>query len=199
MNQISAVIACGGSSSRMKTDKFALEYHGKSHACYLYEMLSLIFPGRVFISCTSGQVKFFENKYRIIIDKKEFAGHGPVSGLLSAFDFLPNDSLLFFGCDYPFLDLLHIQLLLEKRNPDVYATSFMNIDGVVEPLLCLYENKCAQQLRTEFESCNYSLRVFLQKNKIETIQDVYNTLISADTPIQYINAKKIISGTGNDQ
>jgi len=179
------VIACGGTSSRMGTDKCHLNYHGKPQCYYLYDLL-LPFCSDVFISCSDIQSSTFSAGYKIIVDKTEFKDHGPVSGLLSSFSENPTCSILYVGCDYPFVDEITIRNLLSRRMNKFPAIAYANDEKIFEPLITLYENFCFKEILKQFNEKNYSLRHFLDCTKTFSILPENNkTIKSIDTLAEY--------------
>ena len=82
----------------MGSDKSQLNYHGKSQRLFLYELLNP-FCEEVFISCNSSQADSIPYSFKYIIDDEHYSGHGPISGLLSAFKINSDKSILFIGCE----------------------------------------------------------------------------------------------------
>jgi molybdopterin-guanine dinucleotide biosynthesis protein A len=190
-----AIIACGGSSTRMGTDKSRLNYHGIEQRYYLFKLLKTFFDD-VFISCNSSQASTLDNNYAFIIDKPEYTGHGPVSGLLSAFSEIKNQSIFFIGCDYPSIDKTHIRLLLASHSGKI-ATSFINSEGMPEPLLTIYNEECGQLILERFDQKKYSLREFLISYPIQKILPLNPAVLkSVDTLEEYqsLKTKSINSG-----
>jgi molybdenum cofactor guanylyltransferase len=159
------VVACGGESSRMGTDKSLIEYHpGIPQRYFLYEMLS-IFCDEVVISCNKTQSSVIKSGYNLICDHERFAGHGPISGLMSVFEANPNRSVLFLGCDYPFISVSDIRLLTDHRDDNYSCVAYDDIEGnIIDPMIAIFENRCHQELISRFDAGEYSLRDYLDKS-----------------------------------
>lgn len=161
MKQLIGLVACGGKSSRMGTDKSMLNYHGLPQAEYLYKMLEP-FCSSVYLSVNKEQAILQD--CNAIIDHDQYANIGPMAGLLSAFDQYPAAALLLIGCDYPFINREDIQQLVNKRDAGLPATCYFNKQGnVYEPLLGIYEPGFANRLRNNFNQQHYSLQFALQE------------------------------------
>ena len=88
------------------------------------------------------QAQSIEKSYAYIKDEEQFAGHGPVSGLLSCFTAHPGTAILFSGCDYPYINRTEIERLLKYRDKECLATTFCNkLTGKPEPLLDVYKRQ----------------------------------------------------------
>lgn len=188
-----ALILAGGESRRMGRNKALLRYFGQPQVWHLYRMISGLIP-ETYVSCREDQAELYEG-LPLIKDLPEYAGHGPVSGLLSAVQQLPGDWLL-VGCDYPLLGEPHLQALLDADQPDIAAVAWKSPEsGRPEPLLTLYKAGCFPGLTTAFNSGNDSLSHYLQS--IPTVMlDPGNGhfLRSADTPDDYENILDSLGG-----
>ncbi len=182
------IIACGGKSSRMKEDKSLLNYHGLPQRYYLYELLKP-FCKDIFISCNPSQVENIKKDCKFICDKKEYAGNGPVSGLLSSFAEHPENAIVYVGCDYPFFGAKDLQKLIEERSNNYSAICFRNTNSFIpEPLLAIYENRSKELILQRFLQEKYSLREFLISSDTQYLFPLNNhALKSVDTPEQYRN------------
>jgi molybdopterin-guanine dinucleotide biosynthesis protein A len=187
-SELTGVVACGGFSSRMGTDKSFLNYHGKPQCYFLYDLLKC-FCKNVLLSCTDTQYSSFDKAYQIISDKNEFKDHGPISGLLSAFSDNPGSSIFLIGCDYPFLNTEELQLLISQRNDGSSAVSFLNEKNFFEPLITIYENKSYIPLLKQFQKNIFSLQEFLRNSKVVAVKpENFQSIKSIDTQEEYQNA-----------
>ncbi|MCS6960199.1 MAG: cyclic pyranopterin monophosphate synthase MoaC [Pseudanabaenaceae cyanobacterium SKYGB_i_bin29] len=128
------LVLTGGKSKRMGRDKALLEYRGKPHAQYLYELLQE-FCDRVFLSARSGQ---WQNTpladLPTIYDS--FPSDGPISGMLTAFQAYPQVNWLVVACDLPYLDEQNLAPLVEKYREDVVANCYYHPQKKFPEALC---------------------------------------------------------------
>ncbi len=194
------IVTCGGQSSRMGIDKSLLKYYEKPQRYHLYDLLKS-FCKSVYISCNSEQACHIHKGYEYITDKEEFRSHGPISGLMSAFLNHPEKSILYIGCDYPFLTKVSIQQLIEKRNNKSSCICYYNPEhNVYEPLISIYENKSLKEILIKFKKKQYSLREYLEcsgpiiltPENIETIKSI-DTLEEYKTIINQLNKPVVLS------
>src|SRR5574338_179742 len=94
---INGLVLSGGFSSRMGEEKGLIRYHGFPQYQYAMQLLRQ-YCHRVYLACRPEQQHLFPG-INIITDKDRYAGHGPISGILSAFDFKHGDWLV-LACDY---------------------------------------------------------------------------------------------------
>ncbi len=159
---MNGLILIGGKSSRMGTDKSLLDYHGKPQREYLFN-LAKKYCTEVYFSCRAEQ-QFSENT---ITDKYEL---GPISGILSAFDFNPNTAWLVVACDMPLIDKNSFEVLINHQNSKKTATAFLNPEtNSPDPLFAIYEPKAFLLLTKYIETGNKSPKIFLQDNDTEII------------------------------
>jgi len=177
------LVACGGSSSRMGTDKSMLIYDRKPQRYHMYEMLQP-FCEKVFISCREEQAGTVEDGYNILTDHPAYNEIGPMAALLSAFTAFPKKNMLLIGCDYPFLTANDLKQFSAYCNDEVHAVAFYNDKGnVYEPLLAWYDHNSFSALKEMYDTKQYSLQHFLRTvEAIKFYPGNEKSIISVDTP-----------------
>jgi molybdopterin-guanine dinucleotide biosynthesis protein A len=147
----------------MTKDKGLLNYHGRPQREYLYGMLSTLCR-ETFISCNDAQSESIDNHFNKIIDAPAYAGHGPMAGILSAFDRYEGPDWLVVGCDYPYITRQALNDFLNSIDTKKSAAAFYNDHArVYEPLLAWYAYTVADELRKMAAGNDYSLQHFLRK------------------------------------
>jgi molybdenum cofactor guanylyltransferase len=181
---ITGVVLCGGQSVRMGRDKAFMTYHTLPQFVHVAEMMKPLCDA-VFISCNPKQEELISQTYQTIIDNATFENAGPMTGVLSAFDKIKDNTLLVVGCDYPNFTVHDMKALLAARANGMDVVCFRNKStGFDEPLLAIYEKQCAPLLLHYFQNGNTSLRHFLQTVNTKTIFAQYDLAIqSVDSPI----------------
>ena len=143
--KIKGLVLAGGRSTRMGSDKGALNYHGKPQREYVADMLEGL-GIEAYISCRSEQISDM-GVYKTIGDS--FVDMGPVGAIMSAFLFDPNAAWVALACDLPLLTEGVIQHLITQRNPSAIATAYRspeNENGFPEPLIALWEPKAFPEI-----------------------------------------------------
>lgn len=171
---IYGLVLAGGQSSRMKTNKADLIYHGKSQLEHSCDLLSK-FCDKVFIS--SREEQNYISNYEKIHDT--FLNIGPMGGILSALTFLPKSSFLVLACDMPYITEESIKKLIKERNPFKFATSYINLENnFPEPLCTIYEPKSKSRL-LDFLSMDYSCpRKVLINSEVKLVKPENNIEMS---------------------
>lgn len=132
----------GGQSSRMGTDKSALDYHGKPQVEYLLDLLQAKLP-KAFVSVRKGQSVAFTDQ--VIEDSLET--RGPINGIISAMRAHPDKSWVVLAVDLPFVTEQTIDQLIENRNQSALGTSLATREsGLPEPLIAIWESQARQVL-----------------------------------------------------
>ena len=177
-----ALVACGGQSSRMGTDKGLINYHGLPQRYHLYRMLSG-FCTDVFLAVSPGQSGYLAAGYRFIADLPRYAGSGPMAALLSAAEIHPGNPFLLIGTDYPFLHAKELASFLQVCRGEKPA-AFMNpATGFFEPLLAWYPVSSIAGIQQQWRNGAYSLQAFLrEQDAIPYIPEDINCIRSVDDP-----------------
>ncbi len=184
MNSINALILCGGGSTRMGQPKFLLDYHGEAQAYHLYHLAEKI-CSNVYLSINPSQDGFISSGYKTIVDVPAFAGHGPMSGLLSAFHKHPKCDWLLLACDYPFITEKDIEKLANTTGGNVVSFCHPSTK-LPEPLLGIYRASSHPILLQNFEAGKDSLyRILQQMDLVKVYPDNPESLTDCDTKMDF--------------
>lgn len=191
--QTYGLVVCGGSSSRMGTDKSMLTYYEKPQRYHIYEMLQP-FCEQVFISCNAEQAITIKDDYHFLTDDPLYNNIGPMAALLTALTNFPEKNILFIGCDYPFITANELQQFAAVYNASDNAVAFYNEEeDVYEPLLAWYPASSFEKLKKMFKKKQYSLQHFLKDNKASKFYpENKNSILSVDTMEAFIKAGRLI-------
>jgi molybdopterin-guanine dinucleotide biosynthesis protein A len=173
------LILAGGESKRMGTAKAWIDYHGMPQVEWLSHLID---PYCSAIIVSMNDIPFSPYEIPFEPDLPAYAGYGPISGVLTAFE-KTNQALLVVGCDYPYLNREAIEKIIQARNEECDITCFINKKGFIEPLIACYEYKVAVKLKSFFQRGNDSLNQFIKANQSQLLNcPDPNILYSADTP-----------------
>lgn len=182
------LILAGGSSSRMKRDKAALLYQGKSQLDRAFE-LAARHVNPVFVSVRASQSGDPSRAHRpLILDS--LAGEGPIVGIRSAFEAHPNVAWLVLACDLPFLGDTALSRLLAERDSSAMATAYRSAhDGLPEPLCAVWEPRAAAALAAYQAAGGECPRKFLMRHPARLLEPVDpQALDNVNTPGEYAQA-----------
>lgn len=175
-----ALILCGGESSRIKYNK-ALLYKDSLPLFVWWTKLFTLMGIQNFISCRENQVSEFPNVQHILDSGKS---EGPLSGILSAFDYDKSCSWIIVACDLVYMEEKHINQLLLADSEEYAFIAFKNIDQDLPYSLCtIYKPAIYHTLLEEFTHGKKSPLHTLQKSAGKIIQpDSHTILRSINTP-----------------
>jgi molybdopterin-guanine dinucleotide biosynthesis protein A len=185
---IYGLILAGGSSTRMRRDKAALSYGGKSQLDRAFELASRHLT-KVFVSVRANQTADpTRAQHPMIVDS--IAGEGPIVGIRSALAAYPDAAWVVLACDLPFLSDTALVQLLRERDTAGLATAYRSThDGLPEPLCAIWEPAAAAALASYQEAGGRCPRNFLIQHAARLLdpQD-RRALDNINTPEEYAEA-----------
>jgi molybdenum cofactor guanylyltransferase len=154
------LVLAGGASTRMRTDKAALQYHGQPQLRWAFELASK--------SCAASFVSVRPDQrddatraaFPQIADRQP--GMGPIAGISAALQEHPKAAWLVLACDLPFLTERTLQHLIANRDPQKIATAYRSAhDGLPEPLCAIWEPAAREPVLAYIASGKHCPRKFL--------------------------------------
>ncbi|UCF07594.1 MAG: molybdenum cofactor guanylyltransferase [Thermoplasmata archaeon] len=136
----SAVVLCGGKSSRMGVDKAMLVLNGKPLFCHVLESIAQVVEEIVLSVSFIGQVKesfITDRKAKMVLDEEP--GSGPMGGLLSGLKAVRNDYVAVAPVDAPLIKPELYNLLFERAKGHDGAVP--RIGPYWEPLVAVYRKR----------------------------------------------------------
>jgi molybdopterin-guanine dinucleotide biosynthesis protein A len=145
------LVLAGGASTRMRTDKAALQYHGQPQLRWAFELASK-FCAASFVSVRPDQRDDATRAgFPQIVDRQP--GIGPIAGISAALLEHPQAAWLVLACDLPFLTEGTLQHLSAHRDPHKIATAYRSAhDGLPEPLCAIWEPAARESLLAHISS-----------------------------------------------
>ena len=183
---VKGLVLIGGKSTRMGTDKSALEYYGKPQKQYAKELLESNNLETFYSIQASSEKNISSDEIQ-----DTFLNLGPFGGICTAFQKDPNSAWLVVATDLPFINKKLIKLLLQKRNPSKIATAIKGKNKEFpEPLITIYEPKAYTKL-LQYLAQGYSCpRKILINADIEIIEIDDHLIQNINTPEEFKMAKK---------
>ena len=194
-DEIYGLVLAGGKSSRMQTDKAALQYHANiSQQTFLYKLLER-YCSKAFISCRQDQVNQLLPGEIYITDENKY--EGPLNGILSAYHSFQDKAWLVVAVDLPHISDKTIEVLLSEREmlkrATVYATK---ASGMPEPLIAIWEPAALIEAEKYIQEGNRCPRKFLCGQDIKTISPENDIeLFNANYYTDYLEAKNRMAST----
>lgn len=139
--EIRGLLLAGGKSKRMGSDKAKLPHpSGGTWTSHSMSQLGTMVSETVLSGISVGGVP----------DASHWAGHGPLSGLLTVHEMHPENSLLVRGVDYPNLSDLALSKLQAAHLLTGRTVCFRQ-DGHLEPLVALYSLSDLASMKQTFQ------------------------------------------------
>jgi molybdopterin-guanine dinucleotide biosynthesis protein A len=195
---VHGLILAGGSSSRMKRDKAALAYRGRSQLDRAFE-LAKRHVSPVYVSVRTAQTDDpARARYPLIVDS--VAGEGPIVGIRSALAARAEVAWLVLACDLPFLSDEALDQLLAERDPGASATAYRSAhDGLPEPLCAIWEPKAAAELAAYQDAGGKCPRKFLMRHAARLLEPRdRRALDNVNTPEEYAQALTLLDSEERD-
>ena len=152
---IAAVVLCGGQSRRMGTDKGLMMIGGTPWVTLLARELSSL-PLPVYVSIRADQQEAYRYAGlagQLVVDRDRKNVAGPLVGILSATQALPNQHLLVVPGDMPQLRRPVFDLWLDafRRHSSAYQALVSQTAGRWQPLCGIYHRKGLDVLVSRYQ------------------------------------------------
>jgi molybdopterin-guanine dinucleotide biosynthesis protein A len=154
------LVLAGGASTRMRTDKAALQYHGRPQLQWAFELVAK-FCAASFVSVRPDQRSDAARAgHPQIVDRQP--GIGPIAGISAALLEQPKAAWLVLACDLPFLTERTLEHLIAHRDASKIATAYRSAhDGLPEPLCAIWEPAAREPVLAYIASGKQCPRKFL--------------------------------------
>jgi molybdenum cofactor guanylyltransferase len=163
----SAVILCGGKSSRMGFDKSKIKVKNKLLIEIIAEQLEQVFESIVLVS--NDQERFQNTKYMVVEDI--VANSGPIGAIYTALKQATSKYVFITACDMPIINLDYIKYMME-------LIKSKNVEGVVsynskyiEPLYAFYSIDMIDTFERELKKNNFKLLDVIRSSKMYYIEE----------------------------
>lgn len=163
---VSACLLIGGRSSRMGRPKHLIE--ADNGLTWIENTVNLLQPfAEELVLSGAGEVPDVLSSITRISDVPDL--QGPMTGLLAAMRWNPDSCWLLLACDMPCISPEAIEWLLSTRTPNSWGTvPRLKEDGLLEPLLALYEPQAKEYLEELFASGCFRISMVAKQPRIET-------------------------------
>jgi molybdopterin-guanine dinucleotide biosynthesis protein A len=191
------LVLAGGRSSRMRRDKAALSYGGRSQLERAMQLL-VAHVTRAYVSVRADQRDDpLRSRFATIADQLENVG--PVAGLLAAQAQHAQVAWLVLACDLPFLDEATLAELVRARDPARLATAYRSShDGLPEPLCAIYEPHSHAPLAAYVAAGRLCPRKFLLQHDVRLLDEPNPAALdNINTPEEYGAAMAALDQTGS--
>jgi molybdopterin-guanine dinucleotide biosynthesis protein A len=193
---LSAVVACGGKSTRMGVDKAFLRLNGETFLSRIVSELKIL-TSQVFITVGSkrpeGYVWEAGGPVRIVGYTLELGS--PLSGLVAAVDYIETPYFALVGCDMPLIKAELIGYLYSACLGHSAAVPMWDASGVLEPLCAVYHTPSVRLgLWRVLDEGKFRLidliatlpdAAYVPTSRLTTVDPDLNSLKNVNTPQEY--------------
>lgn len=162
-----AVILCGGKSSRMGFDKGKIKIGQKLLVEVIGEMLEEVFDDIILISKDKNE--YCGIKYKIFED--EIENLGPIGGIYTSLKAASSQFVFITACDMPIIDIRFIKFMMEIINRDAVEGVVSMRGGFVEPLYAFYSLDMLNSFEEYISMGSYKLLNILRNCNIHYISE----------------------------
>lgn len=180
-----AVILCGGKSSRMGFDKSKIKMGDKLLIELTAEKLENIFDEVILVA--ENKYKFGDIKYTVVEDlKKEY---GPAGGIFTGLNYSSSPYTFFMACDMPFVNLKYIKYMMNFTKDKKFHVIMAQNGKNIEPLYSFYSKELIHYFKQGIDTGNLSIRKIIKGTNIkyipENIREKYDIYPGMFTNLNY--------------
>ncbi len=165
IEDVSGIVLAGGRSTRYGKNKALVKLHGIPLIERVLEVMRLIFRRVIIITNTPDEYSYLElPMYQDIIK-----GLGPLGGIITGLQVIPDNAGFFVACDMPFLSQGLIRHIVEiKADFDVVVP---RISGNMEALHALYRTGCQSKIESLINSKTYQIFRFFNEVSVRYVDE----------------------------
>lgn len=138
-------LLAGGRSSRLGQPKAHLQFAGRALGQHLLDRLAAITTHQLIV--TNDPAAYATWHTPLTSDPPEFAGLGPLAGILAAIEASAHDAVFALACDLPFFSPDLAAHMLALQGTEGAAIVIPEHDGLLEPLCAVYTRTCREVIR----------------------------------------------------
>ncbi len=174
---LTALVLCGGKSTRMGRPKAFLPYQGTLMINHIIGLVGQLFTEVLLVT---NEPELFDG-FEIDIVKDILPYRGPLGGILSGLLIAGNQHSFVFACDMPFINREIIEGMV-KNHQDNDLLVFSHDQGI-EPLIGIYSKKCIKALEEALFVGETNLHDFVSGLNAQTFFYLPDTKDSVKNPL----------------
>ncbi len=187
------VILAGGKSSRYGTNKAFAEMQGARLIDRVAQAMASVFPRLILVTNTPHEYAYL----KIPMFEDHIKGLGPIGGLYTGLDMMPDPAGFFVACDMPFINP-DLVLRMISMGTD-YDAVVPKVDWMIEPLHALYAKSCLPFIKAAIKAGEYQIfkiyeriRVrYVGEDEIKAFDPEFKTFFNVNRPEELKDALKM--------
>ena len=168
-----AVLLCGGKSSRMGFDKALLKIQGQYVILQTAEKLMELFEEVILV--TNDSQKFPKAFRKCTIIQDMYLGKGPLGGIVTAMNYTQKAEVFVIACDIPTFSPKLVYQLASKRGQNQVT------------IFDFYRCSCLPTFQKQLAQNNYQVRQEFERLSVKTVQ------LSKENQLKNVNRKEELS------
>ena len=165
INDVSGVILAGGKSRRYGKNKALVDIDGIPLIQRVLGVMKSLFPSVILITNTPETYAFLD----IPMYEDRIKGLGPLGGIFTALNVIPETASFFVACDMPFLNRDLIRYLVAVRQG--FDVVVPNLSGMFETLHALYNRECLPAIENLIHAGTYQTIQLFRKVSVRYINE----------------------------
>jgi molybdopterin-guanine dinucleotide biosynthesis protein A len=156
IKECTAVILCGGKSSRMGFDKALLKLDEEYLIGKLVKKLTILFRDIILVTNHKEKFKGIEETAACKIVEDHYLECGPLGAISTAFEAVATPYLFVMACDIPTVNLQLIEKMYDRiEQQDILL---LKANEKAEPLFAFYHKSCLPIFVQQLAEKNYKIR-----------------------------------------
>lgn len=155
-----AVILCGGKSTRMGIDKQLIEFNDVRIIDIIHNKLSEMFNEVLIASNTP---EYYDENYKVICD--EIKNMGPLSGIHIGLKEASSEYVYFIACDMPNINEEYIDYIKNEILESTFDACITRYRNHIEPFNAFYNRSLINHIEEHLNNNNKSINSLLTSKK----------------------------------
>jgi molybdopterin-guanine dinucleotide biosynthesis protein A len=154
---LSALVLCGGASTRMGRDKARVDLDGETLIERALRAVTAVAPDAR-LAC-GPKARYADLGVPLVCDR--FAGAGPLAGLEAGLSAAPPGRVVVLACDMPHADARVLQRLLDHARDNDLDVAVLRSGRGIEPLCAVWSTTVAPLVRAALERGDYGVQALI--------------------------------------
>jgi len=163
------VLLAGGRSSRLGEPKALLDFAGRPLGLHLVSRLAQVTDQQLIVA--NDPTPYADWGIPLTADPVEFAGMGPLAGVLAALLAAATPAIVIVACDLPFMSAALAGHLLKVLNQSGADVAIPEHHGLLEPLYAAYTKACVAPIRHQLLAGNRRVASILTELKVRYVPE----------------------------
>ena len=162
---VTGFILAGGKSSRYGTNKALVEVDGVHLIDRAVRVMKAVFKDITILTNTPADYAFLD----LPMVEDIIRGLGPIGGIYTGLEIMPEEAGFFVACDMPFLNEALLRHMVAVRGD--FDAVVPRMGWMLEPLHAIYTRECLPVIKASIDSHNYQILKCFEKFRIKYLDE----------------------------